>query len=95
MSCRAASTGSADLQKGSSEDIYSGCIQRSRRRLSLAPPFPKNDEGAKMSDECSNAYIKVLAKYDEISVISATQWLSSVRFDARWQFHVRGRATPI
>jgi len=29
-----------------------------------------------MSDECSNAYNEVLAKYDEISAISAIQWLS-------------------
>jgi len=49
----------------------------------------------KMADECSDACIELLAKYDEMSLISASQWLTSMRFDDRWQFDVWGQAIPI
>jgi len=50
---------------------------------------------AKMADECSDVCIELLAKYGEMSVMSATQWLWSMRFDNRWQFDVWGQAKPI
>jgi len=48
-----------------------------------------------MADECSDACIELLAKYDEMPMISVFQWLSSMRFDDRCQFDVWGQATPI
>ena len=84
-------------QKGKPKKYVQGALEyygEEVASLQLTPSSPKNDKGVHLwqcqdggAVECSDACIELLAKYDEMSVISAThQWFSDLRFDDCWQF---------
>jgi len=69
------------------EELVSLLMSRERTKVYICG-------NAEMADDCSDTCIDILKKYGQMSILSATQLLSSMRISNRWELDVWGQAKP-